>query len=65
MRATEWIGGNGLLEAQHVYLETAAPKTAGRMISVAEAYDAPRSVISKRPSKSRRHHRSHSLQPRL
>jgi hypothetical protein len=55
VRATEWIGGNGLLEAQHVYLETAAPKTAGRMISVAEAYDAPRSVISKRPSKSRWH----------
>ena len=65
MRATEWIGGNGLLEAQHVYLETAAPKTAGRMVSVAEAYDAPRGVISKGPSKSRWHHRSQGLQPRL
>jgi len=56
VRAAEWIGGNGLLEAQHVYLETAAPKTPGRMIGVAEAYDAPRGIISRRPSKSRRHH---------
>ena len=65
MRATEWIGDNGLLEAQHVYLETAAPKTPGRMIGVTEAYDTPRGVISGRPNTSRRHHRSHSLQPGL
>jgi len=65
VRAAEWIGGNGLPEAQHVYLETAASKTPGRMIGVAEAYDAPRGIISRRPNKSRRHHRSHSLQPGL
>ena len=46
MRAAEGIGSNGLLEAQHVYLETATSKTPGRMISVAETYDAPRSVVS-------------------
>ena len=46
MRATERIGSNGLLEAHHVYLETAAPKTPGWMISVTETYDAPRSVVS-------------------